>query len=132
MRVLLDTNAYTRLTHSDERVAEIVDAADEVLLSAVVVGELLFGFRLGTRTEANLDILYSYLASPKVSVVEVGMATAERYGVINAALRAKGRPIPANDVWIAAHAMETGADLVSADAHFEHVDGLAWTRVTAG
>ena len=62
----------------------------------------------------------------------MGRDTAERYGVISAALRAKGRPIPANDVWIAAHAMETGADLVSADAHFEHVDGLAWTRVTAG
>lgn len=47
------------------------------------------------------------------------------------ALRAKGRPIPTNDVWIAAHAMETGADLVSADGHFEHVDGIAWVRVSA-
>ena len=46
-------------------------------------------------------------------------------------LRAKGRPIPTNDIWIAAHAMETGADLVSADRHFEHVDGIAWIRLSA-
>ena len=44
-------------------------------------------------------------------------------------LRRKGRPIPTNDIWIAAHAMESGADLVSADRHFEEVDGLAWTLV---
>lgn len=46
-------------------------------------------------------------------------------------LRAKGRPIPTNDIWIAAHVMETGADLVSADRHFEHVDGIAWLRLKA-
>ena len=62
----------------------------------------------------------------------VGPVTADRYSRIAASLRAKGRPIPTNDVWIAAHAMETGADLVSADRHFEHVDGIAWLRVTAG
>ena len=129
MRVLLDTNAYTQLTRGDEQVVEIVETADEVLLSVIVVGELLFGFELGTRIEENVDILNSYLASSKVSFVDVGRETAERYSVINAALRAKGRPIPTNDAWIAAHAMETGADLVSADAHFEHVDGLSWTRI---
>ena len=51
------------------------------------------------------------------------------YSRIAASLRAKGRPLPTNDVWIAAHAMETGADLVSADRHFEHVDGIAWVRL---
>ena len=58
-------------------------------------------------------------------------ATAEHYGRIGAALRAKGRPIPTNDNWIAANAMATGADLVSVDAHFEHVDGRAWNRIAA-
>ena len=46
------------------------------------------------------------------------------------ALKAKGNPIPTNDVWIAAHALETGADLVSADRHFQHVEGIAWIRVS--
>ena len=131
MRVLLDANAYTQLTRGDDTVVEIVEVADEVLFSAVVLGELLFGFRLGARTEENLAILRSYLDSPKVSVVDVGQVAAEHYGSISAALRAKGRPIPTNDTWIAAHTMETGAELVSADAHFEHVDGLSWVRVAA-
>lgn len=131
MRVLLDANAYTQLTRGDDTVVEIVEVADEVLFSAVVLGELLFGFRLGARTEENLAILRSYLDSPKVSVVDVGQVAAEQYGSISAALRAKGRPIPTNDTWIAAHTMETGAELVSADSHFEHVDGLSWVRVAA-
>ncbi len=131
MRVLLDANAYTQLTRGDNTVVEIVEVADEVLFSAVVLGELLFGFRLGARTEENLAILRSYLDSPKVSVVDVGQVAGEHYGSISAALRAKGRPIPTNDTWIAAHTMETGAELVLADAHFEHVDGLSWVRVAA-
>ena len=69
------------------------------------------------------------LDNPYVSLVPVGPVTADRYSRIAAALRAKGRPIPTNDVWIAAHAMETGADLLFADRHFEAVDGIAWVRL---
>ena len=57
---------------------------------------------------------------------------ADRYARIAASLRATGRAIPTNDVWIAAQAMETGADLVSADGHFAHVDGIARVRLGAG
>ena len=60
-----------------------------------------------------------------VAVMTVGFTTADRYARIAASLRAKGRAIPANDVWIAAHALEAGADLVSCDRHFGHIDGLA-------
>ena len=132
MRVLLDANAYSMLGRGHRQVAELVRGAEDVLLSAVVVGELMFGFRLGTRFEQNVADLRSFLENPYVSFVPVGPVTADRYSRIAASLRAKGRPIPTNDVWIAAHVMETGADLVSADAHFEHVDGIAWLRVTAG
>ncbi len=52
--------------------------------------------------------------------------TADRFGRIAAALRTKDRPIPTNDIWIAAHTMESGADLLSYDRHFSAVDGLAW------
>ena len=126
MRVLLDTNAYSMLMRGHEQVAEIVREAEELLFSTVVVGELLYGFRHGTRFEQNAAGLRSVLDSPYSTLVEVGSITADRYSRIAASLRAKGRPIPTNDVWIAAHAMETGADLVSADGHFEHIDGIVW------
>ena len=129
MRVLLDSNAYSRLMRGDDQTAAVVRDATEILMSAVVVGELLYGFRNGSRFDRNVADLRSFLDNPYVSFVPVGSTTADRYSRIAAALRAKGNPIPTNDVWIAAHAMETGADLVSADRHFEAVDGFAWLRL---
>ena len=131
MRILLDANAYSLLESGDDGIAELVRRAETVLLSVIVVGELLYGFRRGSRFEENLAKLRSFLDSPSVTLEPVGLATADRYSRIATSLRAKGRPIPTNDMWIAAHAMETGADLVSADGHFEHVDGIAWIRVPA-
>ena len=131
MRILLDSNAYSAFMRGSHEVRELIQGAEEVLFSAVVVGEQLYGFRQGAHFEQNLAELRSFLERPYVSFVPVGPVTADRYSRVMTALRAKGRPIPTNDVWIAAHAMETGADLVSADSHFGHVDGLAWVRVSA-
>ena len=131
MRILLDSNAYSAFMRGNNEVRELIQGAEEVLFSAVVVGEQLYGFRQGAHFQRNLAELRSFLERPYVSFVPVGPVTADRYSRVMTALRAKGRPIPTNDVWIAAHAMETGADLVSADSHFEHVDGIAWVRVSA-
>ena len=132
MRILLDTNSYSFYAGGQETLVNLVMRAEEVMLSAIVLGELMFGFRQGSRFEQNYAELREFLSSPKASIVQVGAVTAEHYGEILASLRAKGRPIPTNDIWIAAHAMETGAELISADRHFEQVDGLVWTRVGPG
>ena len=131
MRLLLDTNAYSLLMRGHDQVAQLVRRSRELLLSAVVVGELMYGFRRGSQLERNLSGLRAFLDQPQTSLVEIGSVTADRYSRIATALRVKGRPIPSNDVWIAAHAMETGADLVSADRHFEHVEGIVWTPIHA-
>lgn len=65
--------------------------------------------------------------SPYVELVPVTLTTADRFGRIAASLRVKGTPIPTNDIWIAAHAFETGAELLSFDRHFDRVDGLVWS-----
>ena len=70
--------------------------------------------------------LQAFIDNPYVTVAPVSYTTADRYARIAATLRARGRPIPSNDIWIAAHALETGADLLSADRHFADVDGLVW------
>ena len=132
MRILLDSNAYSLLMRGHEQVVELVRRSENVLLSAVVVGELMYGFRWGAHFDRNASDLRSFLDSPYVSFVPVGPITADRYSRIAASLRAKGRPIPTNDIWIAAQVMETGAELVSADEHFTQIDGIAWTHVTAG
>lgn len=128
MRVLLDTNAYSALFRGHPEVSRIVRRSEEVLISPVVAGELLFGFRNGARYEANRRELDAFLDSPFVRILELTLVTADRFGRISADLRKKGQPIPTNDLWIAAQAMETGADLLSFDQHFAEIDGLAWLR----
>ena len=131
VRVLLDSNAYSNLKRGHHRLAEIVRESEEILLPLVVIGELLYGFRNGSRLDRNTRELHAFLGNPHVSIAAMGLTTADRYARIASALRAKGRPIPTNDIWIAAHTMETGADLISCDGHFHHVDGLAWIHVSA-
>jgi predicted nucleic acid-binding protein len=128
MRLLLDTNVYSALLRGHPSVAELVRRSDQVLVSAVVAGELLFGFRNGSRFEANRRELEDFLRTPYVELLPITFVTADRYRLISAALRRKGRPIPTNDIWIAAHAMESGAELLSFDEHFEEIDGLAWAK----
>ena len=125
MRILLDSNAYSQLKRGHRPVAELVRGAAAILVPLVVIGELLYGFRHGSRLERNVGELHAFLGNSRVAVPAMSFTTAERYSRIAATLRAKGRPIPSNDIWIAAQAMETGADLVSYDRHFAEVDGLA-------
>lgn len=129
MRILLDTNTYSAMVQGHENVCALVRMSERVFFSTVVIGELLAGFRGGSRFDSNRRVLDEVLDSPYVRGITVTRATADRFARIWAALRAKRHPIPTNDVWIAAHAMETGADLVSFDDHFAAIDGLAWIHL---
>ena len=131
MRVLLDTNAYSALMSGRGDVADRVRTSEGVLLSSIVVGELLFGFRNGSRYEPNRARLDAFLAERHVELVPVTLPTTERFGLVAAQLRRRGTPIPSNDIWIAAQAMELGADLLSSDRHFGAVEGLAWIPFSA-
>ena len=126
MKILLDTNAYSAMRKGDERIAGRVKQAELVCMSAVVVGELFYGFRNGSRFEQNWDKLKRFLEQPGVAFLEVTLETADRFGQIATALRRAGRPIPTNDVWIAAHALESRSELISFDPHFGRVQGLLW------
>jgi len=129
MKRLLDTNAYAALKRDHEGVTRLVRDSTELAFSVIVIGELLFGFRNGARFERNVLELDELLSNARVSVLQVTRTTADRFGRIAAGLRRAGTPIPSNDIWIAAHAFESGAELVSFDSHFDAVAGLAWTHV---
>ena len=129
MRVMLDSDAYSKLMRGDRRVGDVVRSSEQIVMPAVVVGELLYAFRQGQRTEQHVDQLRSFLDRPYVSFVPAGPVTADRYARIMESLRQRGIQIPTNRVWVAAHAMETGADLVSADRHYGHIEQIAWVSV---
>ncbi len=124
MKRLLDTNAYSALRRGHPEVAELVRDSEALVFSTTVAAELMYGFRHGSRTKENLRDLQAFVDHPSVRLHEIGWSTADRFGRIAARLRERGRPIPTNDVWIAAETMDCGAELITFDHHFAEVGGL--------
>jgi tRNA(fMet)-specific endonuclease VapC len=123
-RILIDSCAYTRFVAGDRSVLEALSSAGTVFVSVFVLGELKAGFKVGSNEALNKRILGAFLDKPSVEILPAGEDTADFYARIWSALRKAGRPIPTNDVWIAAQAMETGSILVTFDTHFSQVPGL--------
>lgn len=124
MNLLLDTNAYTALMKGDTSVSNKVRDAEGVFMSAIVVGELIFGFKNGSRFSNNMEDLERFVSSSYVRFLPIDFNTTLRFGLIAASLKKRGTPIPSNDIWIAAQAINTGAALVSFDSHFNRVDDI--------
>ncbi len=116
--IVFDTSAYSAFKRGHAGAVELARTAGQILLPAVVIGELLAGFALGSRADRNRAELDEFCSSPRVRIAPLGRATAERYAVIYGYLRAAGQPVPTNDLWIAASAMEQGAIVATADRHF--------------
>jgi len=126
-RFLLDTNIVIALFAQEPPVREHLERAEEVFVPSVVLGELYFGAHKSTRVEENLARVDEFAASSAVLVCDT--ETARWYGAIKSGLREMGRPIPENDIWIAAIAQQHGLILVTRDAHFSEVERLkigAW------
>ena len=124
MKVCLDTNAYSSLRRGNERLLGLLNECDEILMPAATYAELTYGFLRGGKLNENELLLNSFLEEDHVSFQPVTQSIAERWGYVKAALAQKGTPIPENDIWIAATALETGARLISYDHHFDLVGGL--------
>ncbi len=123
-RVVIDTNVYSRGLAGERWSAAILRQAEEILLCPIVVGELFTGFRNGARESRNRALFERFVATSRVTVVNISVETSEFYSSVLGQLRRQGTPIPTNDIWIAACAMEHGAHVATLDAHFKRVAGL--------
>lgn len=123
-RLVLDTSAYSRFRAGDTRVRDLIAEAESVLVPAPVLGELHGAFEMGSRTRENHVALSEFLSEPFVQVTSVDDTVARHYGRVYAGLRRAGTPIPANDMWIAACALDQGGCLLTFDHDFDHVAGL--------
>jgi len=117
-RYCLDTVAYSYFKRGEAKITGMLDRAEWVGVPVIVIGELCAGFAKGSRFQKNLDELDEFLAMPIVETLPVDRQIAEVFGEMIDALRRIGRPIPVNDVWIAATCARTGATLLTWDAHF--------------
>ncbi|MBW6512512.1 MAG: type II toxin-antitoxin system VapC family toxin [Desulfuromonadaceae bacterium] len=123
-QILIDTNFYVAFKRKQESVLTRFRQAEYIGVSTVVLGELLAGFRCGSREAENRRELDQFLDSPRVKVLAIDEETAEFYAEIFRALREKGRPIPSNDLWIAATSLRHGLALATLDEHFRSIDSL--------
>ncbi len=122
--LLLDTNAYAAITNGNADALTLIYRAASLSISIVSIGELYAGFVSGTREQRNRQLLNDFLKSSGVRVLPVLNATAEAYAQILKVTRAAGRPIPTNDIWIAATAIEHSLPLFTYDRHFVDIPQL--------
>lgn len=123
-RMLIDTNIYSHALRGTADVVEVLRGANLIAVSAISIGELLSGFKGGMREKQNRKELAQFLDSPRVRLFFIDNETAEFYASILNKLKSSGRPIPTNDIWISAVALQHGLALFSRDRHFEWVPGL--------
>jgi tRNA(fMet)-specific endonuclease VapC len=130
-RILLDTSAYSAFLRGHAGVQRRLQEVDEIAVTPVVLGELKAGFSAGKHTAKNRQELAHFLGSPRVSVLVLDEETSDRYATILYSLRRAGRPIPTNDLWIAASAMQHGLSVVTTDKHFERVQQILVERFSS-
>lgn len=123
-KILIDTNIYTAFKRNVGEVVETLRRVDYIGINTVVLGELYGGFKGGSKEKRNLFELDRFLDSPRVAILSVDETTSEFYAQIYWDLRKKGKPIPTNDLWIAASAFQHSLALYTFDTHFKKVDGL--------
>lgn len=121
-RHLLDTNIIVALFKDDENVRTKIAASAEVFVPAIAIGELYYGAQHSAKVEKNMKQVREFAAASTVLPVE--LTTAEHYGQIKNDLKTKGRPLPENDVWIAAIARQHSLTVVTRDQHFKEINGL--------
>ncbi len=126
-RYLLDTNILIALLQGESGILTEIRSADEVFLPIIAIGELLFGAEKSGRPAQNRATIERLAASQ--TLLPCDLSVAREYGVLKKQLREKGRPIPENDMWIAATAIRHSLVLVTRDEHFHEIQQLpirAW------
>ncbi len=120
--MILDTNALSAFLDSTPAAVEIVSGARELAIPVIVAGEFAFGAAQSRHREAYERSLQRML--DRCTVLDIGIETARHYAAIRLELKSAGKPIPANDVWIAALSRQHAIPVMSRDSHFDFVGGL--------
>jgi tRNA(fMet)-specific endonuclease VapC len=121
-KVVVDINVVIAIFESDQRILKRRKKAEIVFVPSIVVGELFYGAYHPTQIRKNVSRVEAFAGASDVLACDT--ETAHQYGQIKSQLRRQGRPLPDNDIWIAALAIQHGLTLVSRDRHFQEVTNL--------
>jgi tRNA(fMet)-specific endonuclease VapC len=124
---LLDTNIVIAIFKPEQSVLDQLAASRKAYLCAPVLGELYYGAAKSRSVDQNIRRINDFLTM--VQFIPCDAETARVFGLTRNELARKGRPIPENDLWIAATALQHDLVVITRDAHFNVIDGLrieAW------
>ena len=121
-KISLDTNIVIRLLKDDNAVINLLSRKSIIYLPVPVTAELLFAAKNSGRPKDNLKTYNEFIDTCRV--LNIARKTADRYSTVRLQLKQKGRPIPENDLWIAAVCIENGLPIITADTLFDNVEGL--------
>jgi tRNA(fMet)-specific endonuclease VapC len=121
-KYLLDTNIVISLLRKDNEIVEKIEELDEAYIPVTVIGELYFGAFKSKKVEENLQNISNLLEN--IPVLANSVSTARIYGEIKNQLKENEKPIPENDIWIAAIAKQYELTVMTNDIHFKEVEGL--------
>jgi tRNA(fMet)-specific endonuclease VapC len=124
MRVALDTNRLTDLFQGDTALSKWLERCEEVWVPLVVLAEIKAGFYGGTQQHRNEILLRTLLSQTTVGVLLPSRETADHYARLFVQLKRAGTPVPDNDLWIAALALQHDLLLITRDQHFERIPQL--------
>lgn len=122
--IIIDTNIYSAFKAGNAEITKALTRPKKILVCTTVIGELFAGFKCGTKYQENKNDLELFLDTPRVALAVTDYETANFYSEIFKVLRKKGQPIPTNDMWIAASALQYGATVFTLDSHFSYIEGL--------
>ncbi len=120
--IALDTNEAIAVLNNAGDAGQWIAAFEVVYLPVPVVGELRFGALNSRRAHENCERVEALVTG--CGILDVNVTTAKVYANVRLGLKRAGKPIPENDVWIAALCVQHGLPLATSDEHFGHVDSL--------
>jgi len=132
-KLAVDTNAVIAYREGIVTVCILMEGAGTIFLPVVVLGELFYGAANSAQPQKNEHAVRQFLAQSVLLPIDEGIAI--RYATIRLELKRTGRPIPENDLWIAATCLELDIPLLTVDRHFDYVQGLQvinWMRERTG
>ena len=121
-KFLLDTNIIVAWLKGETTIANKIDKAKEIHIPIIVLGELYYGALYSTQVEKNIQQIRNVIVI--YNILTIDEETTIAYGNIKASLRKKGKPIPENDIWIAALAMRYELVLITRDKHFKEIESI--------
>jgi len=128
-RLAVDTNAVIAYREGISEVYSLIEGVDTIVLPVTVLGELFYGAANSARPQENEQAVRKFLT--QCVLIPVDQNIAFRYAAVRSKLKKIGRPIPENDIWVAATCLELDVALLSRDIHFDHISDLRvinWIR----